>query len=103
MKPQWAITLILALFCILTACTAYGRRVEAAEEVHEPLTIVSLFPEMDHFIEKVHETYPEINFEVIPYAGGNTTAYLSAQLRSGDMPDIYLTTVYVPERSWALR
>lgn len=98
MKPQWVIALILALVCTLTACTAYSRQADAAEETHEPLTIVSLFPEMDHFIDKVHETYPEINIEVIPYAGGNTTAYLSAQLRSGDMPDIYLTTVYVPER-----
>ena len=98
MKPQWVIALILALVCTLTACTAYSRQTEAAEEAHEPLTIVSLFPEMNHFIEKIHETYPEINIEVIPYAGGNTTAYLSAQLRSGDMPDIYLTTFYVPER-----
>lgn len=52
MKPQWVIALILALVCTLTACTAYSRQADAAEETHEPLTIVSLFPEMDHFIDK---------------------------------------------------
>ena len=98
MKPQRITALILALACTLTTLAACGRRDDAAEETHEPLTIVSLFPEMDHFIKKVHETYPEINIEVIPYAGGNTTAYLNAQLRSGHMPDIYLTTIYMPER-----
>ena len=98
MKPQRITALILALACTLTTLAACGSRDDAAEETHEPLTIVSLFPEMDHFIKKVHETYPEINIEVIPYAGGNTTAYLKAQLRSGHMPDIYLTTIYMPER-----
>ena len=40
------------------------------------------------FIELVKEQYPEINLEVIPYSGQNTTAYFSAELKSGDMPDI---------------
>ena len=98
MRPQRIIACILALACTLAIFTACGSRSDTADEAHEPLTIVSLFPEMEHFIDKVHETYPEINIEVIPYAGNNTTAYLSAQLRSGDMPDIYLTTFYAPER-----
>ena len=98
MRPQRITAFILALVCTLTAFTACGRWSDEDDTAHEPLTIVSLFPEMDHFIEKVHETYPEINIKVIPYAGNNTTAYLSAQLRSGDMPDIYLTTFYVPGR-----
>lgn len=98
MRPQRIITCFLALTCVLTIFTACGSQSGTADETHEPLTIVSLFPEMEHFIDKVHETYPEINIEVIPYAGNNTTAYLSAQLRSGDMPDIYMTTFYAPER-----
>ena len=63
MKPQRITALILALACTLTTLAACGRRDDAAEETHEPLTIVSLFPEMDHFIKKVHETYPEIRDE----------------------------------------
>lgn len=98
MRPQRIIACTLALACTLAIFTACGSRSDTAGEAHEPLTIVSLFPEMEHFIDKVHETYPEINIEVIPYAGNNTTAYLNAQLRSGDMPDIYLTTFYAPER-----
>ena len=96
MKPQKMLSFILALLCLLTVPTACYRRDAASAPEHEPLTMVSLFPDMDNFIEKVHETYPEINIEVIPYYGNNTTAYLRGQLRSGDMPDIYLTTVYAP-------
>lgn len=42
------------------------------------------------------EKYPEINLEVVPYSGKNMTAYVTNQLRAGDMPDIYMTTVYAP-------
>ena len=44
----------------------------------------------------VHEQYPEINIEVIPYSGQNYTAYVTAQLETGDMPDLYCTTYYTP-------
>lgn len=90
--------MILLLAYMLTTFTACAEQPDAEAEEHEPLTIVSLFPEMNHFIDKVHEKYPEINFEVIPYAGDNTTAYIQAQLMSGNMPDIYLTTFYTPEQ-----
>ena len=43
-------------------------------------------------IELVHEKYPEINIEVIPYRGRNMSAYMKQQLETGIMPDIYSTT-----------
>ena len=98
MKSLKCLACMLALAFLLTALSACGRGNAAPSNVHEALSIVSLFPNMDGFIEKVHEKYPEISFEIIPYDGYNTTAYLGAQLRSGDMPDIYLTTVYTPGR-----
>lgn len=98
MKPQKILSLLLALLCLIISSTACYQKNDAPVPEHEPLTMVSLFPDIDNFIDKVHETYPEINFEVIPYYGNNTTAYLHAQLESGDMPDIYLASVYAPER-----
>lgn len=63
---------------------------------HEPLTILSPFRNISAFIDLVQEKYPEINLEVVPYSGANMTAYLQARLRSGDMTDIFCTTVYLP-------
>lgn len=63
---------------------------------HEPITIVSSYKDMSAFVELVHEKYPEINLEVIPYSGSNYSSYVHSQLLSGDMPDIYSTKVYAP-------
>ena len=60
------------------------------------ITIESPFRSLSSFKKLLSEKYPEINLEVIPYSGKNTTAYLKGQLNSGDMPDIYVTTVYTP-------
>lgn len=43
-------------------------------------------------IELVHQTYPEINIQIEPYKGRNTTTYMKKQLTSGIVPDIYCTT-----------
>lgn len=69
---------------------------ENAGSDHEPITLLSPFRNISAFIDLVQEKYPEINLEVIPYSGANMTAYLQARLRSGDMTDIFCTTVYLP-------
>ena len=74
MKSLKCLACMLALAFLLTALSACGRGNAAPSSVHEALSIVSLFPNMDGFIEKVHEKYPEISFEIIPYDGYNTTA-----------------------------
>lgn len=51
---------------------------------------------MSTFVAYVHEKYPEINLEVVPYSGANTSAYWDAQLAADEMPDIYIKTTYVP-------
>lgn len=63
---------------------------------HEPITILSSYKNMSAFLDLVHKEYPKINLEIIPYSGANYTAYVVAQLESGDMPDIYSTKVYSP-------
>ena len=64
--------------------------------LHEPLTILSTFPDIDKFEKKVQEKYPEISFEIIPYAGSNTTSYISSMVKAGEIPDIFVNTVYAP-------
>lgn len=65
---------------------------------HEPITISVPGRDIKDFIDVVHKTYPEINFEVVSYAGGNATAYMMDQIKSGNQPDIYATSIYMPGR-----
>ena len=44
------------------------------------------------FIEYVKSVYPEIDIQIVPYRGANTTQYMFDQLHTGHMPDIYSTT-----------
>lgn len=57
----------------------------------------SPFRNMSAFIDIVHEKYPEINLEVIPYSGKNYTAHVKAELAADDMPDIYTTSYFIPD------
>lgn len=81
---------------LFTACGDSGNEAQTSGDEHEPITMQSPFRNATPFLELVKEQYPEINLEIIPYSGQNTTAYLSAELKSGDMPDIYSTTIYSP-------
>ena len=61
---------------------------------HEPLTITSFNNIVtEEFIAAVHEVYPDINFEVISYAGKNGSGYAQFSLEEGDIPDIYVSTL----------
>lgn len=46
----------------------------------------------DSFLEIFCETYPDVRLERVPYAGANRTGYSWAQLRAGDIPDIFITS-----------
>ena len=73
-----------------------GTKGNAKTGDHEPITIVSSFKNMSAFVDLVHEKYPEINLEILPYSGSNYSAYVRSQLVTGDMPDIYTTKAYAP-------
>ena len=61
---------------------------------HEPLTITSFNNIVtEEFISAVHEVYPDINFEIISYAGKNGSGYAQFSLEEGDIPDIYVSTL----------
>lgn len=92
-RLAWISALLLVLS--LTACGTIGSDgvpASAQHAEHEPITIMSGGREYSGFIEYVESIYPEINIEVIPYRGGNTTQYMYDQLLTGYMPDIYGTT-----------
>ena len=78
-----------------TGSTSSSNRGTSSGE-HEAITMLSSFNGLGDFMDLLHEKYPEINLEIIPYSGANMTAYMRAQLSSGEMPDIYTTTVYFP-------
>jgi len=98
-KIRSRILLTVAALTFLTGCTGEIASTEKhKEEIHEAITMQSPFRNMSAFIEMVHEQYPEINIEVVPYSGANYTAYVKAQLAANDMPDIYCSTYYIPGR-----
>ena len=52
--------------------------------------------EEEAFIEQVHSVYPEVNIEIVPYSGDNTTTCLQNMFEANDLPDICTLTVYDP-------
>ncbi len=101
MKKKRIVGILLAVACVTSLLTGCGgssgtNSTSSAGNSHEAISICNPFRDVNAFIDVVHKYYPEINFEVIPYAGNNATAYMQGQLRSGEMPDIYTTSVYTP-------
>ena len=55
------------------------------------------YKEIEAFIEQVHSVYPEVNIEVVPYSGDNTTTCLQNMFAAGDLPDVCTLTYYDPQ------
>lgn len=76
-----------------TSQTDTAPSVSAAETTqHEPITIMDASRDYTALMELVHKKYPEINLQIEPYHGRNTTAYMRKQLIADRLPDIYNTT-----------
>ena len=88
--------------CLILACVAAtgligcGKTDETSKK-HEAITFMAPYMDVDSFIEEVHKTYPEIELEVVPYSGANTTVYLNTILEENDLPDICTLSLYDPE------
>lgn len=69
---------------------------ENEEAEHEPITMTAMVPfrNPSHLADLVHEKYPEINIEFQPYSGYNGSAYSKALLYAGEVPDIYIGSLY---------
>ena len=98
-RMQSWLLIIAGIVTLFTGCTYIeALKDNKSNDVHEAITMQAPFRNMSSFIDLVHEQYPEINIKVIPYSGKNYTAYVTAQLETGDMPDIYCATYYTPGR-----
>ena len=87
---------ITAATAALTACG--GSKAESkTEDAHEAITFMAPYKEIEAFIEQVHSVYPEVNIEVVPYSGDNTTTCLQNMFAAGDLPDVCTLTYYDPQ------
>lgn len=102
MKKKKAFSLLLALSCALSLLTGCGSKREAdkteADSEHPVITMNAPYRNMSAFYNLVKEKYPEINLEIEPYNGFNTTSYFNDMRKTGNMPDIYFSCVYFPGR-----
>ena len=110
MKLQKAISAVLAAACavsLLAGCGGSAAATSAGEGTtadtaagssHPVITMNAPYRNMSMFYDLVHEKYPEINLEIIPYNGQNYSAYVQDMRSTGQMPDIYFATYYTPGR-----
>ena len=97
MKIRKVQSICLILVCIAaTGLIGCGKTDETSKK-HEAITFMAPYLEVDSFIEEVHKTYPEIELEVVPYSGANTTTCLQNMLEADDLPDICTQTFYKPD------
>ena len=89
---------VVGLLAATAALTACGGKTETVkkDDTHEVITFMAPYMEEEAFIEQVHSIYPEVNVEVVPYSGDNTTTCLQNMFEANDLPDICTLTVYDP-------
>ena len=87
---------ITAATAALTACGGGKTETAKKDDVHEAVTFMAPYKEIEAFIEQVHSVYPEVNIEVVPYSGDNTTTCLQNMFAAGDLPDVCTLTYYDP-------
>ncbi|MEI3406138.1 MAG: hypothetical protein V8Q79_06045 [Christensenellales bacterium] len=99
MKKAKGLGLLLAVVCaafLLSGCSREKEPVSPNSSLREAITFTAPYRDIDNFIDTVHKTYPEVNIEVIPYSGENTTTYLQNTLAADDLPDVCTMTLYNP-------
>ena len=89
---------VVGLLAATAALTACGGKTETVkkDDTHEAVTFMAPYMEEEAFIEQVHSVYPELNIEIVPYSGDNTTTCLQNMFEANDLPDICTLTVYDP-------
>ena len=88
---------VLAAMAALTACGGSQTETGKTADAHEAITFMAPYKEIEAFIEQVHSVYPEVNIEIVPYSGDNTTTCLQNMFAAGDLPDVCTLTYYDPQ------
>ena len=99
MQKKRILSLLLAVTCAVSLLAGCGSQTDTSDGEkssgeHEAITMSMPDRSMGAFVDLVHEKYPEINLEIIPYSGDNKSIYLASQLKVGDIPDIYISNIY---------
>lgn len=93
MKFNKITSILICSAMTATAVSGCGKNKNKDEKkAHEPITITN-DRDVENLAALVHEKYPDIVIEVAPYYGKNTSRYTCDQLITGEMPDIYVTTL----------
>lgn len=90
---------ILTVVLLLSLCCGCSKTTTQSTE-HEPITMCNLYELLSpHFLEKVQEACPDVNLDLSFYKGKNGSGYALQTLEHGDIPDIYLSTLFFsPEK-----
>ena len=100
MKKKRILSGLLAFLCAGSLLFGCGGKKEAAKDTgdHPVITMNAPYRNMSAFYNLVKEKYPEVNLEIEPYNGYNTTSYFMDMRKTGNLPDIYFSTIYFPGR-----
>ena len=99
--------LLLATACVASLLAGCGSKTDTddssetnktSDSDHPVITMNAPYRNMSTFYHLVHEKYPEINLQIIPYNGQNYTSYVNDMRAVGQLPDIYFATYYTPGR-----
>ncbi len=99
MKKKRILSMLLVMVSVVTLLAGCSKEDDTSDteknnDEHEVITMSMPDRSMGAFVDLVHEKYPEINLEIIPYSGDNKSIYLASQLKVGDIPDIYFSNIY---------
>ncbi len=83
---------LCVILCAVLLCGCNSGSGANSKGKHEPITIL-YSSDIDLLKELVAEKYPEIQLELIPYNGKNWSRFTCDQMITGDMPDIYNTSL----------
>ena len=76
MKIKKVQSVCLILACVVATGLIGCGKTDETPKKHEAITFMAPYLDIDSFIEEIHKTDPEIELEVVPYSGANTTTYL---------------------------
>lgn len=99
MRIKRLFSAVLAVLCAGSLLAGCGEKTEKKEDAEHPaITMNAPYRNMSTFYNLVKEKYPEVNLEIEPYNGYNTTTYFNDMRKTGNLPDIYFCTTYSPGR-----
>ena len=89
------LALFVGLLLLFTACAS--REMPVGGQTDDTALTWNTWGGYEDFLTLAAQTYPDIEIEFTPYAGGNRTGYSWAQMRGDDIPDFFITSQILDE------